>query len=143
MPGPSRCLLTLSAAIAMAVPELAGVKLTICTDPALNEELVAVEKPFAEAKHKVIFRCFATFTVCVLQPVDVFLPLVHWSQFGVLYCRTGQTDEDSWYSNSSSPEFEEFLQYLGEKVKLQGFTRYRGGLDVKCTHYGQFFFFFF
>ena len=36
----------------------------------------------------------------------------------------------------AGPAFEEFLQCIGEKVKLQGFDKYRGGLDCKseCCH---------
>jgi hypothetical protein len=31
----------------------------------------------------------------------------------------------------SSPEFEQFLRLLGERVTLKGWNRYAGGLDVK------------
>ena len=31
----------------------------------------------------------------------------------------------------ASPEFDEFLDLLGSRVRLKGFERYRGGLDVK------------
>jgi hypothetical protein len=31
----------------------------------------------------------------------------------------------------TSKEFEEFLEYMGEKVVLKGWEKYRGGLDVK------------
>ena len=30
-----------------------------------------------------------------------------------------------------SPEYEEFLEFLGEKIQLKGWDKYRGGLDVK------------
>lgn len=30
-----------------------------------------------------------------------------------------------------SEEFERFLELLGEKIKLKGWQKYRGGLDVK------------
>jgi hypothetical protein len=38
-----------------------------------------------------------------------------------------------------SPAFEEFLDFLGDRIKLEGFQGYRGGLDVKgpfhiCSH---------
>jgi len=36
----------------------------------------------------------------------------------------------------ASPEFDEFLDLIGERVKLKGFERYRGGLDVKSTSSG-------
>jgi hypothetical protein len=33
-------------------------------------------------------------------------------------------------SATTSPKFEEFLSFLGEKIELKGFTGYNGGLDV-------------
>jgi hypothetical protein len=32
---------------------------------------------------------------------------------------------------SGSPEFEEFLAFLGDKIELRGWQKYRAGLDVK------------
>lgn len=29
------------------------------------------------------------------------------------------------------PKFEEFLSLLGEKIRLKGWDKYRGGLDIK------------
>ncbi|KYQ92121.1 RapGAP/RanGAP domain-containing protein [Tieghemostelium lacteum] len=54
-------------------------------------------------------------------------------KIGVLYCKDEQgRDENEIYSNSeTSVEFQEFLKVLGEKVPLQGWTKYRGGLDIK------------
>ena len=34
-------------------------------------------------------------------------------------------------SVESSPDFEEFLSFLGERVPLQGWSCYSGGLDTK------------
>lgn len=34
-------------------------------------------------------------------------------------------------SEYGSEDFEEFLGVLGEKIRLQGWERYRGGLDIK------------
>ena len=33
-----------------------------------------------------------------------------------------------------SKGFEEFLNFIGQVVDLQGFTGYNGGLDVKCIY---------
>eukprot|EP01132_Coremiostelium_polycephalum_P004586 gene4586-5725_t len=54
-------------------------------------------------------------------------------KFGVLYCKDGQgVDENDMYSNSETSEsFQEFLRVLGDKIPLKGWTKYRGGLDVK------------
>lgn len=34
-----------------------------------------------------------------------------------------------------SENFEEFLGVLGEKIRLRGWERFRGGLDVKGKHF--------
>lgn len=36
-----------------------------------------------------------------------------------------------------SEEFERFLELLGEKIKLKGWQKYRGGLDVKSKFAAQ------
>jgi len=52
-------------------------------------------------------------------------------KFGVLYCKDGQTAENDMFCNDSpSPEFYEFLEFIGDKVQLKGWTSYKGGLDV-------------
>ncbi|TRY89495.1 hypothetical protein DNTS_016068 [Danionella cerebrum] len=52
-------------------------------------------------------------------------------KFGVLYQKEGQlTEEDILSNNEESQEFLEFLSIIGQTVKLQGFTGFRGGLDV-------------
>lgn len=53
---------------------------------------------------------------------------------GVLYCKDNQSTEEQMYNNEdSSPHFEEFLDFLGTRVKLKGFDafKYKGGLDTK------------
>eukprot|EP01102_Stenamoeba_stenopodia_P007108 TRINITY_DN1983_c0_g1_i1.p1 TRINITY_DN1983_c0_g1~~TRINITY_DN1983_c0_g1_i1.p1 ORF type:complete len:510 (+),score=130.87 TRINITY_DN1983_c0_g1_i1:403-1932(+) len=57
--------------------------------------------------------------------------------FGVVYVKAGQTDEDDIFANvSTSPEYEEFLTYLGDKVTLCGWSGFRGGLDIKTNTKG-------
>ncbi|XP_015805659.3 rap1 GTPase-activating protein 2 isoform X2 [Nothobranchius furzeri] len=52
-------------------------------------------------------------------------------KFGVIYQKEGQlTEEDILSNNEESEEFKDFLMILGETVQLQGFTGFRGGLDV-------------
>ncbi|CAK6966192.1 rap1 GTPase-activating protein 2 [Scomber scombrus] len=52
-------------------------------------------------------------------------------KFGVLYQIDGQfTEQDILGNNEESDEFKEFLSILGETIQLQGFTGFRGGLDV-------------
>uniref|UniRef100_H3CRJ1 Si:ch1073-90m23.1 n=1 Tax=Tetraodon nigroviridis TaxID=99883 RepID=H3CRJ1_TETNG len=52
-------------------------------------------------------------------------------KFNILCQREGQvTEEDILSNKEESEEFVEFLSVLGETVRLQGFTGFRGGLDV-------------
>ncbi|XP_046817899.1 GTPase-activating Rap/Ran-GAP domain-like protein 3 isoform X5 [Vespa crabro] len=59
-------------------------------------------------------------------------------KFGVIYAKEGQTTDDEMLSNESgSPGFEKFLDILGEKIRLRGWDKYRGGLDVKGDMTGR------
>ncbi|XP_018327359.1 uncharacterized protein LOC108738444 [Agrilus planipennis] len=50
---------------------------------------------------------------------------------GVIYVKEGQyTEEEVLDNNDNSPLFEEFLQIIGEKIRLKGFDKYKGGLDT-------------
>lgn len=52
-----------------------------------------------------------------------------------MYCRAGQSTEEEMYNNEmAGPALEEFLQLLGEKVRLKGFTKYRAQLDTKSNN---------
>uniref|UniRef100_A0A8C7XSM5 Signal induced proliferation associated 1 like 1 n=1 Tax=Oryzias sinensis TaxID=183150 RepID=A0A8C7XSM5_9TELE len=56
---------------------------------------------------------------------------------GVMYCRAGQSTEEEMYNNETAGSaFEEFLELLGEKVRLKGFTKYRAQLDTKTDSTG-------
>ncbi|KAG8009981.1 Rap1 GTPase-activating protein 2 [Nibea albiflora] len=52
-------------------------------------------------------------------------------KFGILCQKDGQfTEEDILSNNEESEAFKEFLSILGKTIQLQGFTGFRGGLDV-------------
>ncbi len=54
-------------------------------------------------------------------------------KFGLMYAKEGQTKEDELFSNTdTSPEYEEFLDFIGERVNLQNWTNWRAGLDTSC-----------
>ncbi|KAI1237856.1 hypothetical protein IHE44_0013946 [Lamprotornis superbus] len=56
---------------------------------------------------------------------------------GIMYCKAGQSTEEEMYNNESAgPAFEEFLQLLGERVRLKGFDKYRAQLDTKTDSTG-------
>ncbi|XP_046884738.1 rap1 GTPase-activating protein 1 isoform X1 [Hypomesus transpacificus] len=59
-------------------------------------------------------------------------------KFGILYQKEGQlTEQDILSNNEESEEFQDFISVLGETVKLQGFTGFRGGLDVSHDQTGS------
>ncbi|KAM5244845.1 signal-induced proliferation-associated 1-like protein 1 isoform 12-T48 [Hipposideros larvatus] len=56
---------------------------------------------------------------------------------GIMYCKAGQSTEEEMYNNESAgPAFEEFLQLLGERIRLKGFEKYRAQLDTKTDSTG-------
>lgn len=51
---------------------------------------------------------------------------------GIMYCRANQSTEEEMYNNQDpGPAFLEFLDTIGQKVKLKGFEKYKAGLDNK------------
>ncbi|XP_062446991.1 GTPase-activating Rap/Ran-GAP domain-like protein 3 isoform X2 [Rhea pennata] len=60
-------------------------------------------------------------------------------KFGVLYARDGQLTDDEMFSNETGSEsFQRFLDLMGDKITLKGWTGYRGGLDTKNDTTGSF-----
>ncbi|XP_029026856.1 signal-induced proliferation-associated 1-like protein 3 isoform X2 [Betta splendens] len=56
---------------------------------------------------------------------------------GVLLCRAGQSTEEEMYNNEeASPAFSAFLDLLGDRVLLKGFTKYAAQLDTKTDSTG-------
>ncbi|XP_051555076.1 signal-induced proliferation-associated 1-like protein 2 isoform X2 [Myxocyprinus asiaticus] len=56
---------------------------------------------------------------------------------GVMYCRAGQSTEEDMYNNESAgPAFDEFLDLLGDRVRLKGWEKYRAQLDTKTDSTG-------
>ncbi|XP_061719350.1 rap1 GTPase-activating protein 1 isoform X3 [Cydia pomonella] len=63
--------------------------------------------------------------------------LVATFKFGVLYQKYGQTTEEELFGNNeTSPAFDEFLEMLGQRIKLKDHKGYRGGLDIMNGHTG-------
>ena len=76
-------------------------------------------------------------------------------KFGIVYAKHGQLTDDEMLSNGKknfvrfhivwtrfnfeivisehgSEEFENFINLIGDKIRLKGWKRYRGGLDTGC-----------
>ncbi len=49
-----------------------------------------------------------------------------------MYCRAGQQTEEEMYNNEEGgPAFNEFLDIIGQRVRLKGFNKYKAGLCNK------------
>ena len=58
-------------------------------------------------------------------------------KFGIIYQKEGQIYEDQLFENrGSSIKFEAFLNFLGKRIKLEGYKGYAGGLDTKYNQTG-------
>ncbi|XP_026670175.1 signal-induced proliferation-associated 1-like protein 1 isoform X1 [Ceratina calcarata] len=56
---------------------------------------------------------------------------------GVLYCRSGQRTEEEMYNNQhAGPAFLEFLDTIGQRIRLRGFDGYKAGLDTRTDSTG-------
>jgi len=94
------------------VPRLKDVKLTLVKNPKFADELLTYEeKQLPQRNYK----------------------------FGVLYCKPNQTKENDIYGNldeESSKPYQDFLAFLGERITLKGWDKYRAGLDVVSNNTG-------
>ncbi|CAG8730688.1 28775_t:CDS:2, partial [Gigaspora margarita] len=60
-------------------------------------------------------------------------------KIGVLYQAPSQMSEEEWFANTTaSPAYERFLKILGNKIELQGWQRFCGGLDTKTGGTGKY-----
>ena len=58
---------------------------------------------------------------------------------GLIFVKKGQQFEEEFFTNTEhSEEFDVFLGFLGDKVKLKGFKGYSGGLDIKHSLTGEY-----
>lgn len=56
---------------------------------------------------------------------------------GIMYCRAGQSTEEDMYNNESAGSaFDEFLDLLGDRVRLKSWEKYRAQLDTKTDSTG-------
>lgn len=133
------------------------------TEQLMKLDEQGVCRPKSQTCHSLSFSSFATIPILMLwlwisvrlvcyrscafisqlHPLTCssFLGLLHPQlsfqvKVGVMYCRAGQSTEEEMYNNEmAGPAFEEFLQLLGEKVRLKGFSKYRAQLDTKSKYY--------
>jgi len=84
---------------------------------------------FQKVKKQQIKNDLADFERTELQDYNCY-------KFGVIYVNDQQSENEIFSNRDGSKDWEEFLDYIGEKVKLKGFTMYSGGLDTKRDSYG-------
>ena len=66
-------------------------------------------------------------------------PTIQGNCIGVLYAGATQTTEDEIFLNTdASPAFWEFLEWLGVRTRLKGWSGYRGDLDVRTDTTGRY-----
>eukprot|EP00324_Dicrateria_rotunda_P005126 CAMPEP_0206169600 /NCGR_PEP_ID=MMETSP1474-20131121/36223_1 /ASSEMBLY_ACC=CAM_ASM_001110 /TAXON_ID=97495 /ORGANISM="Imantonia sp., Strain RCC918" /LENGTH=539 /DNA_ID=CAMNT_0053575749 /DNA_START=20 /DNA_END=1636 /DNA_ORIENTATION=+ len=58
-------------------------------------------------------------------------------KFGVLYAKENQTQGEMFANREESKEFREFLDFMGKKVVLDGWTKYAAGLDTETGTTGE------
>jgi F420-0:gamma-glutamyl ligase-like protein len=64
--------------------------------------------------------------------------IFHSYKFGVLYSKNVKCENDLFAvtEEETSKDYKEFLEFLGERITLEGWQGYRGGLDVKTNTTG-------
>jgi len=90
-----------------------------------------------------------------ISKMDRDIVISHY-KFGILYAARDQIDENDMYCNGTerilarsrvllligdtfmgaehgSPDFDEFCEFLGTRITLKDWNKYRGGLDVKSN----------
>jgi len=89
--------------VGKSIPSLANTRWTEVKDPSIVNQLASYEEKMVVTRHK----------------------------FGVLLCLDGQVHENDMFGNvESTPEFDQFLSLIGDKIQLRGWKGFRGGLDV-------------
>ncbi|KAI9249448.1 hypothetical protein BDA99DRAFT_219093 [Phascolomyces articulosus] len=59
-------------------------------------------------------------------------------KFGVIYVKEGQTKEEEWLSNEhDSEKLDRFLNIIGRRIELQGYTGWAAGLDTRSGDSGE------
>ena len=108
---------------------------TAATPLALTPTIVALEPALAGPVAR--WSVSTNEQACgLLYKLDQMTTTVH-CKFGVLYAGPGQTREPEMLGNTEatvSPAFQHFLDLLGDRVTLNGFRRYAGGLDVRGSN---------
>jgi hypothetical protein len=56
---------------------------------------------------------------------------------GILYWKSGQNENEA-FGNNMSPGLDEFLNFFGTRIRLKGWSKFRGGLNVNNDETGEF-----
>uniref|UniRef100_T1GKC2 Rap-GAP domain-containing protein n=1 Tax=Megaselia scalaris TaxID=36166 RepID=T1GKC2_MEGSC len=103
------------------------------TDDDLGPVVISVKKEKCNANVDASSCCYQYRQIMKLDEQAI----TNKYKVGILYCKKGQSTEEEMYNNEQAgPEFMEFLEIIGKKVRLKGFENYKGGLDTKTDSTG-------
>jgi len=66
------------------------------------------------------------------------LVMYQYCKFGLIYWKDGMTEDEIFATDKPTPDFEEFQNFLGKKIRLQGWDKFKGGLDTKNDSTGEY-----
>ncbi|PRP84641.1 rap GTPase-activating protein [Planoprotostelium fungivorum] len=90
-------------------PQLSAAKLARSKDANMTNVMIETERKFMNSNYK----------------------------FGILYAGTEREERAIYSIDVPSRQFQEFLSLLGEEVELKGWSKFRGGLDVRDNLQGM------
>ena len=97
-----------------------------------GKEVEKYDKFFKEPKNVICLENNPQIDNALLE-MEVKQLITHY-KIGVIYVKPNQHDENEIFRNQPnecSPAFWKFMDLIGNKIELQGWEGYRGGLDVK------------
>lgn len=103
---------------------------TICADRYDREAIVRELSEIAKLKPPLMLGQLPSTPDDLLKLDRIFIKTE--LKVGVIYIKDGQgeSEEAILGNREESPLFSEFLDLLGDRIKLKGFDRYKGGLDT-------------
>ena len=109
-----------------------------CGMPLCQNSEMRCSKTSNRIQHSFTFHCFSMHLGVQSGPCEEELIRLDEAyvqdkyKVGLLYCREGQQSEEEMYNNEEGgAAFKEFLDLIGQRVRLKDFNKYKGGLCNK------------
>jgi len=94
-----------------------------------KKKIKTIFEEFENVKFLVMKRKGFSDDLYDLEKTDM-RPYVYY-KFGVLYVKPGMNETDIYAAVEESQDFREFLDFIGQRVQLKGFSNYNGLLDTE------------